>query len=158
MKPLPPPCFCRTQGDSEHQNVMESQLQQFCRSGVTEEDVILMPQQHDQFLLLCVLVDYRWQILCTQIRISKKLYPISIATKAYPSLCPCLCCLNFRHRISHSGIMPTQPAHSFADPFSKFHKISVPPSNNKGCSCWLSWSNIASSFCLPSHLPFSLHK
>lgn len=107
MKPLPPSCFCRTQGDSEHQNVMESQLQQFCRSGVTEEDVILMPQQHDQFLLLCVLVDYRWQILCIQIRISKKLYPISIATKAYPSLCPCLCCLNFRHRISHSGIMPT---------------------------------------------------
>lgn len=113
VKPLPPSCFCRTQGDSEHQNMIEGQLQQCCRSRVTEEDLML-PQQHDQFLLL-VLVDYRWPITCIQIRISKKLYPVSIATKPFPSLCPCLCCPNFRHRISHSGIMANAslPARSF---------------------------------------------
>lgn len=163
VKPLPPSCFCRTQGDSEHQNMIEGQLQQCCRSRVTEEDLML-PQQHDQFLLL-VLVDYRWPITCIQIRISKKLYPVSIATKPFPSLCPCLCCPNFRHRISHSGIMANAslPARSFC--WSVIHtlkstKISVPPSNksSKGCLCWLNWSNTASSFCLPSHLPFSQHK
>lgn len=64
---------------------------------------------------LCVLVDYRWPITCIQIRTSKRLYPVSIATKPFPSLCPCLCCPNFRHRISHSGITANAslPAYSF---------------------------------------------
>lgn len=49
---------------SEHQNMVRAQLGQFSRSGMTEEDLILVPQQHDQLLLLCVLVDYQQLIIC----------------------------------------------------------------------------------------------
>lgn len=64
-------------------------------------------------------------ITCIKTRVSKKLYLISIATKPFPSLCPCLCCPNFSHRISHSGIMAnaSSPAHSFC--WSVIHSLNA---------------------------------
>lgn len=95
----------------------------------------------------------------------KKLHPVSIPTKPFPSLCSCLWCPNFRHRISHSGITSNAslPAHSFC--WSVIHSLNSTKSvslpsikSSKCCLCWLNWSNTPSSFCLPLHLSFSQHK